>query len=131
MINWIEYWERILGTMNVTELFVYLTFFIVGVIIYSTIDIRHSVKSNASTPKKFKFWFMIKDNFLRWIGGIFLFFVVIRFYDKISGHPITEFDALSLGINIDLLISILKKGGQQFGPVKRYREQMIKKFNGG
>jgi len=131
MINWIEYWERILGTMSVTELFVYLTFFIVGVIIYSIIDVRNSIKYNTSTPKSFRLLFLIKDNFLRWIANILLFFIILRFYDNITGHVITEFDALGLGINVDLLVSIMKKGGQQIGPLKKYREDMIKKFNGG
>jgi uncharacterized membrane protein len=127
-----EFLQALLGPYSLTEFVTYLFFFGLGALIFFGIDVRRSFKSDPTTPKKFSFLFMLKDNVIRFLSVLASIYMVIRFYEGLYGTELTELLAMTLGVSIDALIGKGAGGGVKNLPaVRRQRDALVSKLNNG
>lgn len=61
-----------------------------------------------STPAKFSFSFLLKDNWKRILSSLLLIYVFIRFFPDITGISLSLFWCLAIGLSLDKLSELLK-----------------------
>lgn len=93
-----EFISIIFGDFTLLELFGYMWFFIIGYIIYGLTETSGRDVKSIRTPRKWswKFWFL--DNWRRYLTTILCTYILFMFYTEISGHPFSNFDAVTLGL---------------------------------
>ena len=128
MINWGTFWEIILGDMPVENFLAYVALMSAGALIFFTLDVSHAVRRDDSTPRKFNWGFMIRDNVFRGAGVLFVIMGTVIFYDSFFGVEINAKLAFTQGLGIDALIGVILKRGKQSGPLKKTRDKLMKKY---
>lgn len=110
-----EFFLNIFGEYTVIQLITYLWFFVIGYIIYGLTETTGRDVNGKNTPKNWnwKFWYF--DNWRRYLTTILCSYVLFRFYVEISGHPFSNFDAVSLGLIGDGIAATLKKRVKRIG----------------
>lgn len=93
-----EFISIIFGDFTLLELFGYMWFFIIGYIIYGLTETSGRNVKSIRTPRKWswRFWFL--DNWRRYLTTILCTYILFMFYTEISGHPFSNFDAVTLGL---------------------------------
>jgi hypothetical protein len=99
----------VFGEVTLVQLIGYVWFFIVGYIIYGLTETSGRDASSKSTPVKWSWKFWFKDNWKRYLTTIMCTYVLFVFYDKVSGHPFENFDAIQLGLVGDGIAATIKK----------------------
>lgn len=64
-------------------------------------------KLSPTTPVKFSFWFMLRDNLLRLVVGFILAMIALRFSAEIFGGAPTIYLGIVYGISSDKLAQYL------------------------
>lgn len=116
----------IFGDFTLLELFGYMWFFIIGYIIYGLTETSGRDVNSIKTPRKWswKFWFL--DNWRRYLTTILCTYILFMFYTEISGHPFSNFDAVTLGLIGDGIGATIKNRVKVFGGD---REQIMKDYD--
>jgi len=99
----------VFGEVTLVQLIGYVWFFIVGYIIYGLTETSGRDVKSPKTPKKWSWKFWFKDNWKRYLTTIMCTYVLFVFYDKVSGHPFENFDAIQLGLVGDGIAATIKK----------------------
>jgi len=109
-VTWSEYWNIVLGGMEFTHFLAHASLMGAGAIVYFGLDVKQSQARDQHTPKKFNFWFMVKDNLMRFIGVVVVICVATIWFESFYGVPINAKLAFTAGLSIDALIgSVLKQ----------------------
>jgi hypothetical protein len=82
--------------------------------------------SSKNTPEKWNWKFWYYDNWRRYLTTIFITYVFFIFYDDIVGHPLTNYDALMIGLIGDGIGATAKK---RFDVIKSDRKVLLTKFS--
>lgn len=97
------------GGYSVWELIGYGVFFILGMFLYSYLEVENRNKLSNNTPKKFSWKFFYKDNIKRYVASVLLVYVLFRFFIEMTGQELNEFTALLMGFTGDGVIGMKKK----------------------
>jgi hypothetical protein len=101
-------WNVITGMDN-PEKFLGLIFFaLVGVMLSLLLQTTARNPNSESTPFKFSWKFLWKDNVKRILASIVLIYVALRFSPQLIGVDITEFFAFAIGFGLDKLSEQIK-----------------------
>lgn len=123
-----EFLTRILGPYDATDYAVYGLFFLIGASIFFFGDVMRGVKQHPDT--KFSFWFMLKDNAMRFIIVFVSIFIAIRFHKTLLGiDSLNEINCLFHGISFDAVFG--KIGAHklnQIPAIKKTREAEIQRL---
>ena len=121
-----------LGQYSATDYAVYGVFFILGAMIFFYGDVKRSMKHDSSTPDKFNFWFMVKDNITRFVIVIGVIFLAIRFHKTMLGiDTLNEINCLYHGVSFDAVFGkIAGQGVKNVPAIKKKRQVEIAKING-
>jgi hypothetical protein len=113
-----EFLKIVLGTDDGVTFFALFFFALLGallsVLLQST---QRDPKSNLS-PVHFSWLFFLRDNAKRFITGMILIYVFLRFTTDLTGLTLTNFIALVIGFGNDKLAQILKDKTNLLGQKK-------------
>lgn len=121
-ISWGEYWAIVLDGMEVTHFLAYGSLMVAGAMIYFILDVKQSMEKDDFTPRKFDFWFMVKDNVFRFIGVALVISAATIFFESFYGVPINAKLAFTSGLSIDALIGTVLKQRKLLLRMDRRRE---------
>lgn len=107
MLN--EYFIGLLGNRTIVGWLLAFTFILVGVIISLCIQSMQRDKLSKSTPYKWNFWFLLRDNFTRFIGSVFIAFALVRFGEEITGKYLSDIGCFTLGLCFDMAFVFIEK----------------------
>jgi len=120
-----EIFKVIFGDYTWIELFGYAWFLIIGYIIYGLTETTGRDVQSTHTPKQWHWKFWLKDNIKRYITTILFTYIFFRFYIEFVGHPLTNFEALMMGLIGDGVGATAKK---RVKAVKADREKLMNQF---
>jgi len=128
-----EFWNSMLGDYSITQWVIYGIFFLVGAAIFFFGDVHRSRKYDPKMPEKLDFWFMFKDNAVRFLTVIVTIFLAIRFHVEFLGiDTLNEKNCLFHGISIDAVVGkVAGHSFKQVPAVKKIREAHITKIKNG
>jgi hypothetical protein len=121
-----EFIGIIFGDFTLLELFGYMWFFVIGYIIYGLTETSGRDIKSIRTPRKWswKFWFL--DNWRRYLTTILCTYILFMFYTEISGHPFSNFDAVTLGLIGDGIGATIKN---RVKGISADREQIMRNYD--
>ena len=102
--------EMIFGILSLTQWLGFLFFILIGLALSKLILLQKRNKMSSNTPRKFNWKFWWSDN--KYMLGIFIIviFLSMRFYVKLYSEPMNEFNAMSFGTVVDLIIAKMIEG---------------------
>jgi hypothetical protein len=100
---------RIFGEYTYVDLISFGWFMFIGYAVNALIETSTRDIDSPNTPKKWYWYFWIRDNWKRYLFTVLMTYVLFRFYIEIIGHPFTDFEALLLGFSGDGVSGTLKK----------------------
>ena len=74
-----QFWSNMLGDYTLTDFVTFVVWFLIGATVFFAADVRQSIKKDKGTPRKFNWWFMLKDNVLRFVGVLLMIFIMKMF----------------------------------------------------
>ena len=80
------------------QVFGFLIFFIIGYLIYALDETSGRDRLSIRTPKKFSFKFWFGDNWRRYLVTILTTYIFFRFYIEFTGHPLSYFECVMIGM---------------------------------
>ena len=101
--------KELLGIETATAFLVLSFFAAIGVVISLLLHASNRDQLSPSTPAKFSFLFLLKDNFKRILLNVLLIYITIRFTPELIGVKITSFVALIIGFGWDKLAQVIKE----------------------
>lgn len=104
-----EIFEIIFGAYTWLEIFGFTWFLIIGYVIYALNETTSRDVTSPRTPRKWKWKFWIRDNWRRYLVTFLSTYVLFRFYTQFVGHPLTNFEALMMGLIGDGIGATAKK----------------------
>ena len=129
LINWHIVLAEILGDLPLEKCIAHCFIMGAGAVVFFGLDVRHSVKTNQDTPRKFNVKFAIKDNVLRILAVVFAILAVVVFHEDLFGVPLNAKMSFMNGLSIDAIIGSLGKMAKETGAGKRKRTQLAAKYN--
>lgn len=108
--------------MEVTHFLAYGSLMAAGAMLYFILDVKQSMEKDDFTPRKFDFWFMVKDNVFRFIGVALVISAATIFFESFYGVPINAKLAFTSGLSIDALIGTVLKQRKLLLRMDRRRE---------
>jgi len=104
-----DFLRILFGGMSFGAFFGYITLCFIGVGISVFFDVKNRDVESKNTPRDFSFRFFVLDNLKRFIGVILAVYALVRFSTYLfPGEPI-DWVMVSLGYNVDAIISANKK----------------------
>jgi hypothetical protein len=100
--------QLLLGSYDLTTFFGFLFFALVGVLISLLWQANTRDQNTTDSPVKFKWWFLLKDNWKRIISSILLIYVTIRFFKELTHLDLNMFLSLCIGLGWDKLSEFIK-----------------------
>jgi hypothetical protein len=94
-----EFKLNMLGPLSLASYASGFLFAAIGAIILLRIKALKRDKLSDSTPYKFSWWFMIRDNIQKLLNGLLLTYVVFRFAPEILNQDFSMFLALLVGLS--------------------------------
>lgn len=127
-----EIFKIIFGDYTLIQLFGYMWFFIIGYVIHALPEVIVRDKSGINTPAKWNFKFWFKDNWRRYLVTFLSTYIYFRFYIQFAGHPLTDFDAFTIGLIGDGIGALLKSKVKLFSADRKklmieYKLDQLKK----
>lgn len=107
-----ELWMMLTGGYTKWQLLGYFIFFLIGMFLFSYLEVENRNVKSTETPKKFSWKFFYKDNIKRYIGSIVLIYVLFRFYPELTGQDLNEFSAIMLGFMGDGIVGMKKSSSK-------------------
>jgi hypothetical protein len=120
-----EFFKHIFGDYSFFQLLSFGWFFIIGYVTYGLTEATGRDVKSKNTPVEWSWKFWLKDNRRRYLTTILCTYVLFMFYDKFSGHPFGDFDALTLGLLGDGIAATLKK---RVGLIAGNREKLMEEY---
>ena len=104
----------LLGDLSMNALYAAYVFSGIGLFLRWAYITKKGIKNSTRTPRKFSFWFWIKDNFVNKIvisGGstLALLFLTYRFAEDLVGKGFSMAYAAALGLSIDYVWDVVMK----------------------
>ncbi len=127
-MNWIEFWNTILGGLSKEQALAYFVLMAIGAFVNFAFSVRHSVRKDSRTPRKFSFWFLVKDNILRGLGVLIFMVVLLLYFEDFFEVALNGKIAFTFGYTIDVIVGNVVKEGKDNGLMKKSREKLIKKY---
>ncbi len=128
-MNWIEFWNTILGGLSKEQALAYFILMAAGAFVNFAFSVGRSVRKDSRTPRKFSFWFLIRDNILRGLGVLIFMVVLLLYFEDFFDVALNGKMAFVFGYTIDTIIGSAVKDGKNIGVLKRSREKLIKKYS--
>ena len=124
-------WLMLFGGYDIWELIGYSVFFVLGMFLYSYLEVENRNKLSNNTPKKFSWKFFYKDNLKRYFASVLLVYVLFRFFIEMTGQELNEFTAMLMGFTGDGVIGMKKKSikGLNTNRDKLMKEDIYKNTN--
>ena len=120
-----EIFEVIFGAYTWVQLFGFTWFLFIGYLIYGLTETTGRDIQSVHTPKKFSWKFWFQDNWRRYLVTILSTYVLFRFYIEFTGHSLSDFEMLMMGLVGDGIGATAKK---RITGVKANREKLMKKM---
>jgi hypothetical protein len=117
-----EIFKIIFGEYTWIELFGYAWFLIIGYVIYGLTETTGRDVQSTHTPKKWSWKFWLGDNWKRYLTTVLFTYIFFRFYIEFVGHPLTNFEALMMGLIGDGVGATAKK---RVNALKADREKLM------
>lgn len=99
----VNFIERLLGTSNVLAVAFYLFWACVGIAISLFIHSTNRDPNSYTSPRKFSWSYLIRDNWKRVALDALLVIVALRFSYDLLGFQMSDFRALMIGVSFDKL----------------------------
>lgn len=99
----------IFGNYTFGELFGFVWFFLIGIVIYGLNETTKRDVKSQHTPQKWCWNFWWRDNWRRYLTTILSTYILFRFYMEFVGHPLSNFEALLMGLVGDGIGATAKK----------------------
>jgi len=100
--------QNVMDGLTVSDFFSALFFALIGVIISLLMHAVGRDLTSTTTPVKFSFKFLLKDNWKRILLSLLLIVVTIRFLPDLTGLKFNMFYALCIGLAWDKLSEYIK-----------------------
>lgn len=127
-MNWAEFWITILDGMAMEQFLAYVAIMALGAFVNFIMDVRHSIKRDRDTSKKFDFWFMIYDNIFRGIIGAVFVCVLVLYFEDWFDAVLNGKMAFVMGMGLDTIIGRIVGEGKSSSVLKKGREKLMEKF---
>jgi hypothetical protein len=121
-----EILKVIFGDYTFIELFGFIWFLFIGYAIYGLNETSLRDKDGKATPEKWSWKFWYHDNWKRYLATILSTYVLFIFYSQFVGNPLTNFEALMIGLIGDGLGATAKK---RIDMTKANREKLMTDIN--
>lgn len=122
-----EFILHVFGDYTIIEIFSFSWFFIVGYVIYGLTEATGRDVKSENTPQIWSWRFWFKDNWKRYLVTILSTYIMFRFYDELSGHIFSDFEALMLGLIGDGIGKTMK---DRVKMVSADRKALMEEHNG-
>jgi hypothetical protein len=100
---------QLLGSTDLPTYAAAYLFALMGAIVMLLIASQKRDKLSETTPYKFNFLFLIRDNFRRLLIGLFITFFAFRFADYFFSLKLTMWLAVLIGAFNDQVVGIFEK----------------------
>ena len=90
--------KEIFGNYSFIQLFGFSWFLMIGYVIYALNETTLRDVNSIRTPIKWSWKFWYKDNWKRYLVTILSTYILFRFYVQFVGNPLTDFEALMIGL---------------------------------
>jgi len=127
-MNWTEFWNTILGDLTIEQTFAYFVMMCLGAFVNFALDVRHSVRKDPKTSKRFRFWFMVRDNFFRGLGVLIMIAVMVLYFEDWFDTTLNGKMAFVFGLSIDVIIGKLVSEGKDTPVIKKSRDKLLSKY---
>ena len=127
-MNWTEFWNTILGDLTIEQTLAYFVLMAAGAFVNFALDVRHSVRKDPRTANKFRFWFMVKDNFFRGLGVLIMIAVMVLYFEDWFDTPLNGKMAFVFGLSIDVIIGKLMSEGKDTPMLKKSRDKLLSQY---
>jgi len=117
-------WDMLTGGYTKWEMIGYAIFILMGMFLFSYLEVENRDRESKNTPKKFSWKFWIYDNIRRYIASILLVYILFRFSHEMMGRELDEFTALMMGFTADGIVGMKKKS---INALKQNREKYMVK----
>lgn len=125
---WKEVSDILLGEMSAAYFVAYFIVMSLGAILFFAGDVTHSTHANGSTPGKFSWKFLLRDNVLRFITVAISLAASVLLYEDLYGVELNVKLAFTHGLTIDAFLGTMLKVGKDRGPLKKQREKLLNKY---
>lgn len=95
------YLAEILGDKPVAIWLASFTFIIIGVIVSLRLSASKRNRDSKTTPYRFTWKFLFRDNISRFIGSVFVAFSIVRFGEELFNFHFGNFGCFLLGLCFD------------------------------
>lgn len=103
-----EFITAVLGTDSIIA-FITLAFFaFVGVMLSLLMQTTKRDPTSVNTPFEFSWKFLMSDNAKRFLAGVILIYLALRFTPELFGIKINEFWAFGIGFGSDKIAEFVK-----------------------
>jgi hypothetical protein len=102
-------WLMLFGGYDIWELIGYSIFFVLGMFLYSYLEVENRDKLSKNTPTKFSWKFWYKDNVKRYMASVLMVYVLFRFFIEMTGQELSEFTAMLMGFTGDGVVGMKKR----------------------
>ena len=127
-MNWTEFWNTILGDLTIEQTLAYFVLMAAGAFVNFALDVRHSVRKDPRTANKFRFWFMVKDNFFRGLGVLIMIAVMVLYFEDWFDIALNGKMAFVFGLSIDVIIGKLMSEGKDTPMLKKSRDKLLSQY---
>ncbi len=110
--------QHFLGSMTPADFGAFFILAVFGALFMMLIQTTGRNLNSLATPTRFSWSFFIEDNWKRFLAGVMLILIGIRFSQFISGFEMNAFYSLSLGMGLDRFAQLLKDKTAAFGQKK-------------
>lgn len=90
--------EILLNGYSLSQFLGYVFFFVIGYLLFSLDETSKRDRGSVTTPKRFSWKFWIRDNWRRYLTTILFTYVFFRFYENFTGHGLSNFEAIMVGL---------------------------------
>ena len=115
--------EMLFGSYDIWDLLGYSIFFVLGMFLYSYLEVENRNVQSTNTPKEWSWKFWVMDNWRRYIGSVVLIYIIFRFFIELTGNELSEFTALMMGFTGDGIVGMKKKS---IKTLHRSRDKFLK-----
>lgn len=113
-----EFTSTLLGGQTAGAFFALFFYALLGALVSSLLQTTGRDVNSSATPKHFSWTFFLADNWKRYLTGLLLIYICLRFGPELFDVEITTFWALAIGLCNDKIAQIVKDKTNLLGQKK-------------
>jgi len=127
-MDWSEFWNTILEGLTLEQALAYFVLMAAGAFVNFALTVRRSIRKDARTPKKFRFWFMVRDNLIRGFGVLIFMVVLVLYFEDWFDVALNGKMAFVFGFTLDKIIGDIISEGKDSPILKKSRDKLLNKY---